>query len=93
MAAWAFVARGSGGAYANGVAAYREGRREAAAGEFDARGQGGEVAERVRQAWSSRRAKAVGPALPTAGTWRKPRSTSSRGTCPCSSRSSFCTAR
>jgi tetratricopeptide (TPR) repeat protein len=34
LAAWAFVARGSGGAYANGVAAYREGRREAAAGEF-----------------------------------------------------------
>ena len=34
LAAYALMARGSGGAYASGVAAYREGRREAAAGEF-----------------------------------------------------------
>ena len=33
-AAYALMGRDSGGAYANGVAAYREGRREAAAGEF-----------------------------------------------------------
>ena len=33
-AAYALMGRNSGGAYANGVAAYREGRREAAAGEF-----------------------------------------------------------
>ena len=32
--AYALMGRGSGGAYADGVAAYREGRREAAAGEF-----------------------------------------------------------
>jgi tetratricopeptide (TPR) repeat protein len=34
IAAYALMGRGSGGAYANGVTAYREGRREAAAGEF-----------------------------------------------------------
>ena len=34
LAAYALMGRGSGSAYANGVAAYREGRREAAAGEF-----------------------------------------------------------
>ena len=33
-AAYALMGRDSGGAYASGVAAYREGRREAAAGEF-----------------------------------------------------------
>ena len=33
-AAYALMGRNSGGAYADGVAAYREGRREAAAGEF-----------------------------------------------------------
>ena len=34
ITAYALMARGSGNAYATGVAAYREGRREAAAGEF-----------------------------------------------------------
>jgi tetratricopeptide (TPR) repeat protein len=33
-AAYALMGRNSGGAYANGITAYREGRREAAAGEF-----------------------------------------------------------
>ena len=34
IAWYALMGRGTGSAYANGVAAYREGRREAAAGEF-----------------------------------------------------------